>query len=210
MEAAMSPLTPLLSLFAVDLLAILSPGPNFLLITQAAVERSRWHATVVGLGLTAASLVWASLALTGLSVLFEMVPSLQTGIRIAGAAYLIYLGIRLWRARAVKPDAPGEPEAGAAQGAFLRGFATGILNPKSLAYFASIFVLFVPADAPIGVSLAALAIVAIDNLVVYGLAAALFSTPVVRKGYLALRRPIDRVCGTLMVAFGAKLIFSRN
>jgi threonine efflux protein len=206
----MSPLTPLLSLFAVDFLAILSPGPNILLITQTAVERSRWHAMVASFGLTAASLLWACLALTGLSVLFEIMPSLQTAIRIAGAAYLVYLGIRLWRAPALQSGEAGPLEAGAVRGAFLRGFATGILNPKSLAYFASIFVLFVPADAPIGVSLAAVAIVAFDNLVVYGLAAVLFSTPRVRKGYVALRRPIDRVCGTLMMAFGAKLILSRN
>jgi threonine efflux protein len=205
----MLPLTPLLSLFAVDFLAILSPGPNILLVTQTAAERSRWQAIVVGFGLTAASLVWACAALTGLSVLFEMMPSLQTGIRIAGALYLIYLGIRLWRAPAVDPGAH-QSEAPAMHGAFLRGFATGVLNPKSLAYFASIFVLFVPADAPISVSVAAVAIVAVDNLVVYGLAAALFSTPVVRKGYLRLRRPIDGACGTLMMAFGAKLILSRN
>jgi threonine efflux protein len=211
LEIAMPPLTPLLSLFAVDFLAILSPGPNILLVTQAAAERSRWHAIVAGLGLTAASLVWAGMALTGLAVLFEMMPSLQTAIRIAGAAYLIYLGIRLWRASPTKLDsAPAETARGAAGGAFVRGFATGLLNPKSLAYFASIFVLFVPADAPIGFGLAAMAIVAFDNLVVYGLAAALFSTPVVRKGYLALRRPIDRACGTLMLVFGAKLMLSRN
>ena len=42
----MPPLTPLLSLFAVDFLAILSPGPNILLVTQTAAERTRWHAIV--------------------------------------------------------------------------------------------------------------------------------------------------------------------
>jgi len=206
----MSPLTALLSLFAVDFLAILSPGPNILLVTQTAVERNRWHAIVAGFGLTAASLVWAGMALTGLVVLFEVMPSLQTAVRIAGAAYLIYLGIRLWRAPTLQADAPGSPQPAAARTAFLRGFMTGVLNPKSLAYFASIFVLFVPADAPVGFSLAALAIVAANNLLVYGLAAALFSTPAVRRRYVALRRLIDRACGVLMMAFGAKLILSRS
>ena len=206
----MSPFTPLLSLFAVDFLAILSSGPNILLVTQTAAEQSRRRAIVVGLGLTAASLVWACAALTGLSVLFEVMPSLQTAIRVAGAVYLIYLGIRLWRASG-QPHSPGSLSEGqGARGAFLRGFATGILNPKSLAYFASIFVLFVPAGSPILVSLAAVAIVVADNLLVYTLAATLFSTPVVRKGYLTLRRPIDRVCGTLMMAFGGKLILTRS
>lgn len=200
-------LLALASLAAVDLLAILSPGPNILLVSQTAVERSRWQAIVVGCGLTLGSLVWACIALTGLSVLFEMLPLLQTAIQVAGAAYLIYLGILLWRA----PVAPvAAPSTAAASMSFLRGFMTGVLNPKTLAYFASIFVLLVPPDAPAWLPVAAVAVVAADNLLVYAVAAALFSRPSIRRGYLALRRPIDRLCGTIMLALGAKLLLGRS
>ncbi|MDW3206170.1 MAG: LysE family transporter [Alphaproteobacteria bacterium] len=196
----------LLSLAAIDILSIASPGPNILLVSQTAVGQGRARALLTGYGLLAASLVWACIALLGLTALFEIMPSLQTGMQIAGALFLIYIGIRLWRSPAdpVAEDTV-EVDPHASRRAILRGFATGILNPKSLTYFATIFVLFIPADAPMDLRLSALGIVVVDGLLVYGLAAFLFSRPAVKKGYLALRRPIDRICGTVMMVFAAKL-----
>jgi threonine efflux protein len=205
----MSLLMLLLSLAAIDLLAILSPGPNILLVTQTAVEHDRRRALIVGCGLAAASAAWAGLALTGLAVIFELLPSLETAIRIAGAGYLIYLGTRLWRAPAGTHEVDAGACADSPMRAFLRGFAIGSLNPKVLAYFGSIFVLFIPADAPLPLCLAALAVVFVDGLLVYGLIALLLSRPAVRRGYLALRRPIDRACGALMMLFGLRLILGR-
>jgi threonine efflux protein len=205
----MSLLTLLLSLAAVDLLAILSPGPNILLVTQTAVEQDRRRALIVGCGLAAASAVWAGIALTGLAVVFELVPSLETAIRIAGAGYLIYLGTRLWRAPAGTSEVDARACAVSPIRAFLRGFAIGSVNPKVLAYFGSIFVLFIPADASLPLCLAVLAVVVADGLLVYGAVALLLSRPAVRKTYLALRRPIDRACGALLMLFGLRLILGR-
>jgi threonine/homoserine/homoserine lactone efflux protein len=202
----MSALLLLLSLAAVDLLSIASPGPNILLVTQTAVERGRRQALCVTVGIMAASLTWASLALLGLTALFEVLPSLQTALRIAGAAFLIYLGVRLWRSAATSQPIPDVSTGRVATRSALRGFATGILNPKSLTYFGTIFVLFVPADAPLETRLAALAVVALDGFLVYGVAAVLFSTDGVKASYLALRRPIDRVCAAVMTVLGARLI----
>lgn len=196
----------LASLAAVDLLSILSPGPNILLVTRSAIERGRRRALLTGCGLVAGNLVWAGVALLGLTALFEVLPSLQTALRLAGAAFLLYLGVRLWRAAATadRPEAPVQAREDAHR-ALLQGLATGLLNPKALTYFGTIFVLFVPADASPEMRLSALAVVAVDGLLVYGLAALLFSRASVRHGYLALRRPIDRACGAVMVAFGGKL-----
>ena len=202
----MASLMLLLSLFAVDMLSILSPGPNILLVTQTAVEHSRRQAFVVGLGLMTGSLVWACIAQTGLSALFNVLPSLQTAIRIAGAIYLIYLGFKLMRSRAAMRHAKEPPMTGVHHKAFLQGFATSLLNPKVLAYFSSIFVLFVPPDASIWFRAAAVSIILADAVLCYGVVALLLSMPGVRRGYVALRRPIDRACGALMLAFGVRLI----
>ncbi len=197
-------MTPLLPLVAVDCLSILSPGPNILLVMQTAVEHSRRRALVTALGLVAGSLAWATVALSGLSALFALTPGLQAAIRICGAAYLIYLGVRLWRSSGAARAEPEDISQGLARGLF-----TGLMNPKSVAYFASIFVLFVPADAPFGLRAAILAVVALDGLACYGAVALLFSAAGVRRRYEALRRPIDRVCGALMLGFGARLIAAR-
>jgi|GEM_PF-217558 len=198
----------LLSLFLIDSLAIVSPGPNILLVVHAAAERDRRGALLIAVGLAAAGALWALIAVSGLTAVFELMPSLQTAIRVAGAAYLLYIAVRLWRSHAgPKPTVTisGKPAQPARQ-ALMRGLATGLLNPKALAYFGSIFVLLVPADAGWPFRTAAVGLVLFDALLWYGLAAFLFSTPRVIEGYMALRRPIDRACAALMAAFGVKLM----
>jgi len=207
----MTSLTLLLSLLVVDALSILSPGPNILLVTQVAAERSRRQALCVAAGMAAAGIAWAALALTGLTALFELLPSLQTAIRIAGAAYLTWIGFRLLRSTLGRPQveavtAAPAPVPGSALRGFAQGFATSLLNPKAAAYFGSIFVLFVPHAAPLWVKLAAVGIVGGNAVLCYGVVALLFSTDRVKAGYLALRRPIDRLCGLLMLGFGGRLI----
>ena len=199
----------LLSLFVIDSLAIVSPGPNILLVVHAAAEQDRRGALLIALGLAAAGALWALVAVSGLTAIFEMLPSLQTAIRLAGAAYLLYLAVRLWRSRSGPPAEVAAASAAAqpAHKALLRGLVTSLLNPKSLAYFASIFVLLVPADASSSLRAAAVALVFVDALLWYGLAAWLFSTPRVIQGYMALRRPIDRACAALLAAFGVKLMW---
>ena len=198
----------LLSLFVIDSLAIVSPGPNILLVVRAAAEQDRRGALLIALGLATAGAMWASIAVSGLTTIFEALPSLQTAIRIAGAAYLFYIAVRLWRSRSGPPSEVAAAPAAArpAHKALLHGFVTSLLNPKSLAYFASIFVLLVPADARPSLRIAAVALVFFNALLWYGLAAWLFSTQRVIRGYLALRRPIDRACATLIAAFGVKLM----
>lgn len=198
----------LLPLFLVDSLSILSPGPGILLVTQAAAERSRRDALAATLGLAVGGFAWACLAVTGLTVLFEVLPTLQTTIRLGGALFLLYLAVRLWRSRGGPATIAGahETRAPSLGRAFLQGLGTSALNPKALAYFASIFVVLVPADAPAWVRGAGVSLVFADTLLWYGLAALLFSTPRVVRGYLALRRPIDRACAVLMAAFGVKLM----
>ena len=200
---------PLAALFAVDSLSLLSPGPNMLLLTQAGAARGRRHALLVALGLAIGGLAWAGAALGGLAALFRWMPGLQVAIRIGGGAYLLYLATRLWRARGAADAAP--PHAAAderpALRIFLQGLGTSALNPKALAYFASVFVVLVPAEAPASLHAAAAALVFVDALAWYGLAALLFSSPRVAQGYRALRRPIDRACAGLLAVFGLKLIF---
>ncbi|HEV8661204.1 MAG TPA: LysE family transporter, partial [Thermoanaerobaculia bacterium] len=66
----------LLSLFAVDILAAMSPGPNFILVTQTAIQRGRRHAAAVVLGFVTTNLVWCLAVVFGLTALFQISPRL--------------------------------------------------------------------------------------------------------------------------------------
>ncbi len=70
----MEPVLLLLTILAVDWLALVSPGPNFLLVTQAAVQRSRAYAMAVAFGVATGSLAWCLATALGLSTLFASCP----------------------------------------------------------------------------------------------------------------------------------------
>ena len=198
----------LLSLLAVDLTAAMSPGPNFVLVTHAAIQGTRRYALAVVGGLVASNFVWCLSVVFGLVALFELVPSLFGVIKVLGGIYLVYLGLRLWRHAA---EATGGTEARlrSLRAAFGRGVLTNFMNPKAVVYFGSIFALFMGPGTPAWVRAAAVTIVVLDTLLWYGCVAVFFSTGAVQRRYAALRRPLDRLAGTIMLAFGARLALIR-
>ena len=200
----------LLSLLAVDLLAAISPGPNFVVVTQAAIHRTRRYAALVVLGLVTANLIWCSAVTFGLTALFELAPWLYGAIKFFGGAYLIYLGVCLWRTNGPTPT-PSEPSFQSSLGAaYIRGLLTNLANPKSVVYFGSIFALFMSPGTPVWVQLTAVAIVIFNTVLWYGTVAALFSSGAVQRFYVAMKRPFNRVAGTVMIGFGARLMLARD
>lgn len=203
----------LASLFVVDLLAAISPGPNLVVVSHTAATRSRRDAFAAVFGVITANLFWAMAVVLGLVTIFAIVPSLYTAIKVLGGIYLIYLGIALWRTR---PDAPSEhgrsggPADTHSLGAYLRGLVTAATNPKSLVYFGSVFAVFLRPGTPEWVQIVAVAIVIANALLWYGLVAALFSVRAVQERYSAVRRPLNRVAGVLLGTFGARLVLVRD
>ena len=200
----------LLSLLVVDLLAAISPGPNFVLVTQVAIHRSRRYAAAVVLGLVTANLIWCFAVLLGISTLFKLAPWLYGAIKFTGGAYLIYLGVSLWRSNGDKPTDTESPVQNRLGAAYFRGLLTNLSNPKSVVYFGSIFALFMSPGTPLWVEAAAVGIVLFDTVLWYGAVAALFSSAAVQRFYARVRRPINRVAGAVMVGFGGRLMLARE
>jgi threonine efflux protein len=199
----------LMSLLAVDLAAAMSPGPNFVLVSQSAVDGDRKTALAIVGGFALSNLLWCAAVMLGLAALFRVVPQIYAAIRIIGGLYLIFLGIQLWRKsdKAIVGNAANDP--GSLVRALVRGTLTNLTNPKSAVYFASIFVLFIQPGMPAWLRWMAVAIVIADTLIWYGFVALVFSTPRVRRWYRRAARTVDRVAGTLMVAFGGRLAVGR-
>lgn len=95
------------------LAAVISPGPNFLVVSRLALSRSRTSAIGATLGIAAGSVIYAALTLFGLSVLILRFAWLGDTIRVAGGAYLVWLGIQAWRATPedLQPAAAGTGQA---------------------------------------------------------------------------------------------------
>jgi len=202
---------------------ILTPGPDMLFIFATGIRNGPWAGFSAAIGVCAGEVVHLTAAAFGLAALFRAAPMLYDGLRIAGAAYLIWLGIRTLMpgGRSVAPDAQANPaaparrstsDAPAARKAFWRGALTNLLNPKMALFSIAFFPQFVDASRG-NVALQFLVLgacfIAIEILIdgPVGLAAGRFRQLLTRRRRVT--RVMDVCSGSIFVGLGAKLAVTR-
>ncbi len=202
----MPELLSLLTIGLVQLLAVISPGPSFLITARTAVARSRLDGFKVALGLGAGTVIWSSAALLGLNIVFRSVPALFIAMKIAGALFLLWIAWQIFR-HAAEPIAL-EAEEGPVDHPFVKGFLTQIANPKVAVFFGSIFIAMLPADVPLWMTLALIAIVTFNEIWWYSAVAVFFSSGPIRGFYLRAKIWIDRTTGLFLGALGLRLLWA--
>jgi threonine/homoserine/homoserine lactone efflux protein len=204
------PLSSIAALLAIWVLALASPGPDFLAVTHAAMSRSRRDAMWVGLGVTSANALWIFSSLAGVTVLLTQVQAVYEVIRIAGALYLLYLSVQMLRSMRRRGEATHTAAAGAGHrspvGAWRAGALTNLGNPKAAVFFTSVFAAVLPAHLDwshrIGVGLTMTLVAATwFSLVV----ARLFSLPRIAVAYRRARRYIDGVTSVIFAGLAVRI-----
>ncbi|WP_432119720.1 LysE family translocator [Streptomyces sp. bgisy032] len=136
----------LVGFLGVVLVAYLVPGPDFLVVLRSAAEHPA-RGRAAALGAQTGLCVHMLAAALGLSVIATRTPVVYDGIRLLGAAYLVFLGVRavLAARRAARGAGERRPREGTARGrsAFTQGFLTNVLNPKAALFFLSLLPQFV-------------------------------------------------------------------
>nr|WP_240158433.1 LysE family transporter [Pantoea sp. Tr-811] len=191
------------------LLACVSPGPDFIAVTSNALV-SRKRGMGVALGTSAGITLWAVLAIVGLGVLLNTVAWLYDAIRVVGAGYLIYMGIKmLLGARRPYGDLEISRTQNTSTPAPRVGLLVSATNPKAAAFFGSFFITVLPAQAPWWVLAAAVVVVTVVSFAWFSTLALMFSTDRVRAYYAKVRRPIDALMGAALVGLGLRLALVR-
>jgi threonine/homoserine/homoserine lactone efflux protein len=205
----MSYASNLLLLTGVLGLSMISPGPNFAIVTSTAIHVSRRAGVIGGLGLAAASTTWTILTLVGLGFVITHAAWLFTAIRVVGALYLIFLGAKmLWQARA--PVATGKEQAAQGEGAiFRKAYFVSLTNPKSAAFYGSVLAVMLPLHAPLWFSAAIVAIATILSALWYCGVAFLLSTEAVRRRFAKTKAWFESAVGMILMGLGAKLLMDR-
>jgi len=175
-----------------------------LIALRATLTGGRGQGIVTGIGLAVMASAWTGMALLGLDAVFALFPWAYVTAKVIGAAYLIWLAVKMWRtARDPLDDVPAAPNAHA----FRTGVAANLANPKSMLFAASVLVVIFPPD----MGLADKALIVANQLVVETLAYVAFafalSTPPARSGYLRLKPIFDRAAALVLGALGLRLIF---
>ncbi|HVY19040.1 MAG TPA: LysE family transporter [Bauldia sp.] len=197
----MTTLHILLPLAAAWALAVVLPGPNFLVIVWTAAARGRRPALAAALGVLTGALFWIAAGLFGLKVLFAALPVAGTAIRLLGAAYIVWFGLQML----LRPDRAGGASTGAGMAAYRSGLATTLSNPKSAAVAASLLAAGLPADASPGLGGEAFVmLIAISSCWYLGVALVGSLPPLVAR-LMAARRRLSQVAGVVFILFGLRL-----
>jgi threonine/homoserine/homoserine lactone efflux protein len=201
---------------ALSILLIITPGADMALILKNALRHGRDAAWFTALGIATGLLVWTLAAAAGVAALLQASATAYTVLRLAGAAYLVYLGAQSIRASfAARAPAANEGDGRAAPlaawPAYRQGLLSNLLNPKIAVFFTSFLPQFAGAHtaAPVATLVLGTLFTAMGLvwLSCYALAAG-------SAGRL-LRRPriraaLDRLTGGVLIAFGLRLATERR
>jgi len=189
-----------------------TPGPDMALVLRNGMRGGSRAAWWTGLGCCTGIAVHATAAVVGLSALLAASATAFTVVKLAGAAYLVYLGASaLWRSRgtAAAPAPAAEAEAPSETGrlpAFRQGLVSNLLNPKIALIFLTLLPQFVSAGEPAVSTTAVLAAVILALAVLWW---RVFSLAVGALGRVLSRQRVrtvfERVTGAVLIALGLRV-----
>jgi threonine/homoserine/homoserine lactone efflux protein len=129
---------------------VLTPGPNMIYLVSRSVTQGRWAGLISLLGVAAGFLVYLAAATAGLAAVFVAVPAAYTVLKLAGAAYLLYLAWQALRPGGMNAFAPKDLPVDRPRRLFAMGLVTNLLNPKIAVLYVSLLPQFIdPAGAPV-------------------------------------------------------------
>lgn len=207
----MSYLPQLLTLVGVWIIALVSPGPDFIVTMRYSVAHSRRDGVFVALGIATGTSIWVTTGIVGLGVLLVQLSWLVAIIRMVGALYLTYLGIKaiLNAHRPMPKTLMVESSSSRRISSWQVGFLTNISNPKALAFFASIFVALLPVHPPFWFQMTLILIMVVTVAVWFCMVACLFSLGPIAAVYRRAKKWLDYLTGGIFVILGVRLALSK-
>jgi threonine/homoserine/homoserine lactone efflux protein len=203
----MSTIVLLSALAGVQLAALASPGPNILVIGQAASGHSRTIGLFTALGVATGATAWAGAALVGLSLLQTHGAFLYPILRILGGCYLVWLGLTMWRG-AARVHSPGHSIGVSRWQAFRRGALVNLANPGTAVFFTSVFAALLPPGLPLWTYMVSVAIIAFNSVWFHCAVAVALSAELIGRTYRRTHRLIETVGGGLLIVAGTRLVLT--
>lgn len=186
------------------------PGLDTALVLRAAITDGRRPALATAVGVSCGVLAWGVAAAVGVSALLAASTLASTAVRVAGAGYLVWVGVRLLVAARSTVEGAPEPSASAppagAWRAWRRGFLTNLLNPKIGVFYVAVIPQFLPAGvSPLFMGVLLALVHDAIGLVWFGALIAAASTMRRLLRRRAAVRAVDGVTGAVLVGFGLRL-----
>ncbi|WP_424978063.1 LysE family translocator [Leisingera sp. S232] len=201
-----------LAFCAASIALLLIPGPTVLLVLSYALSKGRQVAVASALGVALGDFIAMSASLAGLGALVMASATLFSVLKWAGAAYLVWLGVKLWRSAPQAAIEQFAPDSGIrARGVFGHAAAVTALNPKSIAFFIAFVPQFIRPDAGLAPQFAVLIATFVGLAALNALAYALLADRL-RKWIAqpAAAAAVTRTGGLALIGMGAATALLRR
>ncbi len=201
-------MTELFAVIGITLLAVISPGPDFAMVSRNSLLISRRAGVLTAIGIGGGCFIHVGYTILGIGLVIQQSLLLFSALKLVGAAYLLWLGWKMLRARPGALGATEERVPLSTWAALRTGFLTNALNPKTTVFIVSLFMQVVQPTTPLAVQLGYGLFIAAAHIGWFVLVALFFSAERVQARLLAVRHWIDRAFGAVLVGFGALLATS--
>ena len=197
-----------LTVTTLHLVAVATPGPDFILVTQRSLRHGRRAGLLCSAGIATGIPFHVAYCVLGLTIVLAQSPVAFTVFQIAAACYLVFMGACALRSTGTTAAAQTEGEGPLKSTSFLIGLVTNVLNPKAALFFLALFSALGPTTSVetlivLGLWMAVLTLLWFTSLTL------LLTTERARAAFLKRSQLIDRVAGIIFILFGFGLLLTR-
>lgn len=200
-------MSELLAVAAVTILAVVSPGPDFAMVTRNSYAYGARAGLMTAVGIACGVQVHVLYTLLGLALLIVSSPSIFFVMKLLGAGYLVYLGLKSLLNTKKLVFGSAESTQPSLVAAFGMGFLTNALNPKTMLFVVATYSQVVQSDSPVSHNVAYGFFMSIAHWVWFSIVALFFSKTTMRQRMLAYQGIVDKSIGLALIGLGASLVF---
>ncbi|MBF8720788.1 LysE family translocator [Pseudomonas guariconensis] len=188
-------------------LAVISPGADFAMVTRNSYAQGRKAGLAAALGIALGVQVHVLYTVLGIAVIISQSPVLFLAMKVVGAGYLVYLGYKsLTNTSRISLDGIGQsPRAGVLQG-LRTGFLTNALNPKTMLFVVSAYTQVVQPGSPLALDFAYGVFMSFAHWAWFSLVAVFFSSAALRQAMIERQGVVDRVIGVALIGLGLVVV----
>ncbi|MES5821385.1 LysE family transporter [Streptomyces sp. RG80] len=201
-------MTEIIAVAVITVLAVIAPGADFAMVVRNSYLHGRRTGLLAATGVAAGVLVHVTYTMLGVGLLIASSTFLFTVIKLVGAAYLVYIGVRTFRTRGeVRVDLETQSDLTPLK-ALRSGFLTNVLNPKTTLFVVSTFAQVVSPGTPVYQQVGYGLFMSLAHLLWFGVVAVFFSHDRMRTLMLRGQKILNKVIGSVLAGLGVSLAFA--
>ena len=200
------------SILGLHLLAVMSPGPDFILVTKNSLSSSRKAGVYTALGISLGLTLHIAYSLAGLGVLLIHSPSFFRALQIIGGSYLAYIGVMslysLIKHKHTKIAQESSDQGISNKKALRMGFFTNIFNPKVGLFFVSIFTQFFEQRETLGTKSVVAILLTLVTFIYFAIVSYAITSPKIKMLYLKVEHYIEFFFSIALLLLAGKVLLS--